>query len=42
MRVSSRNSDVLKFVVLLLTIVKCHRCGFLYNFHVFGSDYEKT
>lgn len=41
-RVSSRNSDVLKFVVLLLTIVKCYICGFLYNFHFFGSDYEKT
>ena len=42
MRVSSRNSDILKFVVLLLTTVKRYICGFLYNFHLFGSGYEKT
>lgn len=40
MRVSSRNSDVLKFVGTLLTIVKCYIRDFLYDFRLFGYDDE--
>lgn len=42
MRVSSRNSDVLKFVVTFLTIVKCYIHNLLCDFCLFVSDYEKT